>query len=71
MPKAARVAEEIKSAYKDAEVELIPSSGGHFIVELEGKIIYSKRDLIACESERFPHEGEILSLIEFEFKNLK
>lgn len=61
---AARIAEEIKSAYKDANVELCTSSGGNFVVEVNGKIVYSKRDLIGCDRERFPKEGEIVALIE-------
>lgn len=63
MPHAARVAEEIKHAYNNANITLVPASGGHFVVEANGKIIFSKRDLIGCESERFPKEGEILALL--------
>ncbi|TKX33354.1 hypothetical protein CQA75_07985 [Campylobacter taeniopygiae] len=32
-------------------------------MKVDSKIIFSKMDLINCESERFPHEGEILDLI--------
>ncbi len=52
--------EEIKEKYKNAEVELELGSGGNFIVEVDGKVIFSKRDL---DPERFPNTGEILSLI--------
>ncbi|TKX30530.1 hypothetical protein CQA76_07895 [Campylobacter aviculae] len=36
---------------------------GDFIVEVDSKIIFSKTQLINCESERFPHDGEIVKLI--------
>ena len=37
---------------------LVPSSGGVFEVAVEGKNIFSKKEL-----KRFPDEGEILRLI--------
>lgn len=30
---------------------------------IDEEIIYSKKDLIACDNERFPYENEITSLI--------
>lgn len=45
------------------QFSFIEKSGGHFIVEVDEKIIYSKRDLLNCEVDRFPHEGEITMLI--------
>ncbi|TEY00917.1 hypothetical protein ELQ16_08455 [Campylobacter sp. US33a] len=36
---------------------------GDFIVEVDTEVLFSKRGLIACESERFPEVGEITKLI--------
>lgn len=60
-PQASRVEEEIKSVYNDAKIELVPGSGGNFIIEVDGKIIFSKRDM---DEPRFPNDGEILKLID-------
>lgn len=49
--------DEIKSAYSNADVLTLPSMGGIFDVEVDGKIIFSK-----YKENRFPYEGEILSL---------
>jgi len=38
--------------------ELIESSGGVFEIELNGKLIFSKKKL-----GRFPEEGEILAIL--------
>ena len=62
-PQAARVAEEIKTNFADAEVSTEVGSGGNFVVELNGEVIFSKKDLIACQSERFPENEEITKLI--------
>ncbi|MBL8859937.1 MAG: Rdx family protein [Planctomycetes bacterium] len=50
---------ELKSAYPDCEVKLIPSKGGVFEVTLDGRLLYSKKAL-----DRFPSYQEIPSLIE-------
>ncbi len=42
----------------NADVELIPSSGGVFEVVVEGKLIFSKKSL-----NRFPEDGEVVHLI--------
>lgn len=57
-PQASRVEKEIKNVYNDANIDLIVGSGGNFIVEVDGKVIFSKRDI-----GRFPNNGEILELI--------
>jgi len=49
--------EELKNIYQ-AEVQLIPSSGGVFEVTVDGRLIFSKKD-----SKRFPEEGEIIALL--------
>lgn len=50
--------DEIKSAYSNADVLALPSMGGIFDVEVDGKVIFSKH-----KENRFPYEGEILSLL--------
>jgi selenoprotein W-related protein len=49
--------EELKREFA-AEIILLPSSGGVYEVEVDGKRIFSKIEL-----KRFPREGEILELI--------
>jgi len=39
-------------------VQLIPSSGGVFEVTVDGRLIFSKKDI-----KRFPEEGEIIALL--------
>lgn len=51
------MADILKTKYK-AEVELERSSGGVFEVEVDGKLVFSKKSL-----GRFPEEGEIEKLI--------
>lgn len=41
-----------------AEVELIPSSGGVFEVTVDGRTVFSKKEL-----KRFPEEGEIAGFL--------
>jgi len=41
-----------------AEVQISPSTGGVFEIEDQGVLIFSKKQL-----GRFPHEGEIMSII--------
>jgi selenoprotein W-related protein len=43
--------------YQIEEIKLIPSGGGVFEIELNGKLIYSKKEL-----GRFPEKGEIPKL---------
>ena len=43
------------------EVKIVPSTGGVFEVELDGKNIFSKKDL-----DRFPEDGEVENLIKKE-----
>ena len=49
---------EIKKAYPDAEVLLIPSSGGLFEVTRDGMTIFSKKAL-----GRHARPGEVLALL--------
>ncbi|EAK1003103.1 hypothetical protein A4275_05725, partial [Campylobacter jejuni] len=51
------------SDFKDVEVEFEIGGRGDFIVEVDGKVIFSKTQLINCESERFPYQNEINQLI--------
>ncbi len=59
--------EEIKSAFNDATVELIASSGGVFDVHVDGKRIFSKKEGSADQIKRFPEPGELTKLIEQHF----
>jgi selenoprotein W-related protein len=40
-------------------VELIASSGGVFEIQVDGRLVFSKKAL-----NRFPEEGEVISLIQ-------
>ena len=57
LPRASRLEEELKNAF-GAEVELLPSTGGVFEITVDGKIVFSKKEL-----KRFPEEGEIAGLL--------
>jgi len=52
------LAAEIRSAFPDAEVGLIESSGGVFEVEVDGRLLFSKKAL-----KRHAAPGEVLRLI--------
>ena len=56
LPDAERVSDELKS--KGIKVNLIKGSNGVFDVEIDGKLVYSKRN-----TGRFPNRGELLTLI--------
>ncbi len=56
LPDAERVSDELKS--KGIKVDLIKGSNGVFDVEIDGKLVYSKRN-----TGRFPNRGELLTLI--------
>lgn len=60
LPTAFRVKEEIQKANSKAQVELIKGSGGDFIVDVNGTVIFSKNDEGVG---RFPDEGEIAKLL--------
>lgn len=57
LPRASRLEEELKNVFS-AEVELLPSTGGVFEITVDGKIVFSKKEL-----KRFPEEGEIAGLL--------
>ena len=48
------------SAYKDAVVDFEIGGRGDFIVEVDGKVIFSNKE---HEDYRFPYDGEIVDLI--------
>ena len=56
LPDAERVSTELKS--KVVSVDLIKGSNGVFDVEIDGKLVYSKRN-----TGRFPNPGELTFLI--------
>jgi selenoprotein W-related protein len=49
---------EIRQAYPDADVHLVPSSGGVFEVTVDGNLVFSKKGL-----RRHAQSGEVLALI--------
>jgi selenoprotein W-related protein len=49
---------EIRQAYPDADVGLVPSSGGVFEVTVDGSLVFSKKAL-----RRHAQPGEVLDLI--------
>lgn len=63
MPQASRVEEELKKAF-NANVLLNASSGGIFDIEVNGKIIFSKKNLIGVKTNRFPNDEEITKIIQ-------
>ena len=56
-PQAAGLADELKRKF-GAEATLIESRGGVFEVEVDGRLIFSKKQL-----DRFPENGEIETLV--------
>jgi len=53
------VEDELMAAFgAGTEVTLIAGSGGVFEVEVDGELIFSKREL-----GRFPEPGEVVSLV--------
>jgi selenoprotein W-related protein len=52
------LAAELKQAWPDTDVLLIPSSGGVFEVKVEGELLFSKRAL-----RRHAEPGEVMRLI--------
>ena len=56
-PRAASLADDLKKEF-NAEAELVESGGGVFEIELDDKLIFSKKKL-----NRFPEDGEIVKLV--------
>jgi selenoprotein W-related protein len=52
------LAAELKGAWPDTDVRLIPSSGGVFEVKLDDELIFSKKAL-----RRHAEPGEVVKLI--------
>ncbi|MBE0490657.1 MAG: Rdx family protein [Sulfurospirillum sp.] len=48
----------MRSFYPDADILLVPSSGGIFDVEVDGICIFSKSQV-----NRFPNPGELSALL--------
>ena len=57
-PRAAALAAEIRKAYPQAEARLIQAAGGVFEVEMDGRVLFSKKAL-----GRHAAPGEVLTLI--------
>jgi selenoprotein W-related protein len=52
------LAAELRQAFGDPEVRLIPSSGGVFEVTVDGELVFSKK-----ASRRLAEPGEVVRLI--------
>jgi predicted Rdx family selenoprotein len=52
------LAAEIQATYSDADVQLIPSSGGRFEVKRDGEPVFEK-----SKSGRHAQAGEVLKLL--------
>jgi selenoprotein W-related protein len=52
------LAAELKQAFPDPDVRLIPSSGGVFEVKVDRKVVFSKK-----ASRRHAEPGEVVRLI--------
>jgi selenoprotein W-related protein len=52
------LAAELKEAWPDTDVRLLPSSGGVFEVKVDGDLIFSKKAL-----RRHAEPGEVVKLI--------
>ena len=52
------MAAELKQAWPDTDVRVIPSSGGVFEVKVDGELLFSKRAL-----RRHAEPGEVVRLI--------
>ena len=52
------MAAELKKVFPEAEIRLVPSSGGVFEVTVDGNLVFSKKAL-----RRHPEPAEIMRLI--------
>jgi selenoprotein W-related protein len=52
------LAAELREVFPDADIRLVPSSGGVFEVTVDGQLIFSKKAL-----RRHAEPGEVLKLI--------
>jgi len=58
-PRAFSLRDELSTAYSESEIEMIESSGGVYNVYVNNDQIFDK-----IASDRFPNDGEILTLVE-------
>ena len=63
-PVASRVEDEFLSQIPGANISKIVGSGGNFIVEVNGKVVFSKKDLIGTEVNALPNYEEIVALVD-------
>ncbi|MBM4187082.1 MAG: SelT/SelW/SelH family protein [Gemmatimonadetes bacterium] len=52
------MAAELKEAYPDVDIKMVPSSGGVFEVTADGRLVFSKKAL-----KRHAEPGEIVRLL--------
>ena len=63
-PVASRVEDEFLSQIPGANVSKIVGSGGNFIVEVDGKVVFFKKDLIGTDVNALPNHEEIVALVD-------
>jgi len=63
-PVASRVEEQILANIPGATVSKIIGNGGNFIVEANGKVFFSKKDLIGTDVNALPSPDEVAILVE-------
>ena len=63
-PVASRVEEEFLSQIPGAKISKTVGSGGNFIVEVDGKVVFSKKDLIGTDVNALPNHEEIVALVD-------
>lgn len=65
LPKAVRLTEELVNNFKTQieSITVIPSGGGKFEVDVDGTLIFSKKEL-----DRFPEDGEISTILEEKYQ---
>ena len=63
-PVASRVEDEFLSQIPGANVSKIVSNSGNFIIEVDGKIVFSKKNLIGTEINALPNYEEIVALVD-------
>ena len=56
--------EEFLSQIPGAKISKTVGSGGNFIVEVDGKVVFSKKDLIGTDVNALPNHEEIAGMVD-------
>lgn len=63
-PTASRVEEKILEQVPGASVNKVVGDSGNFIIEVNGNVLYSKKDLIGTSVNALPNHDEIMEIVE-------